>query len=370
MRKLFAFLAVALLFPVAASSTTNCVFTTDSVSMTMTLTADCWTDATITIPDGWTLDGANFTITAIDPPSGHFLGAVIKNAGASAHVKNLTVTASNLADVCDPSSPTDTRLRGIMFAGASGTIMNNTVTDINQGTSGCQEGNGIEVRNAPFDGTHPATVTVTVSGNTVTNYQKNGITANGDVAATITDNIVTGAGPVAYIAQNGIQLGYGATGIVMKNKVAGNFYTGASWASSGLLLFEANDTMVHQNEVSGSQIAVAIEAWCLFAPAASENRVVQNTITGAQWGVSIAAYFWSPNSTCNSSADNNKVVNNSISGTSGDTGVSIGALTIAGTGTASAYNNKTIRNTITGFTVSIDDWGGSASKVHANRYEP
>src|SRR6266699_7117641 len=71
------------------------------------------------------------------------------------------------------------------------------ILNINQGVSGCQEGNGIEVRNF---GVSPTTIRVTIDGNTVTGYQKNGITANGDTDATITDNVVQGAGPIGYNA--------------------------------------------------------------------------------------------------------------------------------------------------------------------------
>ena len=125
-------------------ATTTCTFTTSGT--TMTLNGDCTTDETILIPDGYTLDGNGHTITAVDPSGGHFLGAVVKNAGSTAHVKNLTVTALGLANVCDPPGPPDNRLRGILFDGASGSITNNTtVVNINQGASGCQEGNAIEV---------------------------------------------------------------------------------------------------------------------------------------------------------------------------------------------------------------------------------
>src|SRR5947208_82886 len=130
-----------------ASATTTCVFIT--VGTTMTLVADCMTDSTIFVPNGFTLDGNGHKITAVDPPLDHFRGAVVKNLGTSANVVNLIVTASSLANVCDAG---DDRLRGILFDGASGSITNNNVIDINQGISGCQEGNGIEVRNAPFDG--------------------------------------------------------------------------------------------------------------------------------------------------------------------------------------------------------------------------
>ena len=47
------------------TSPTACVFTTSG--MTMTLTADCTTDHTILVPQGYTLDGNGNSITAVDP---------------------------------------------------------------------------------------------------------------------------------------------------------------------------------------------------------------------------------------------------------------------------------------------------------------
>src|ERR1019366_6592549 len=71
--------------------------------------------------------------------------------------------------------------------------------------------------------------TGTIKNNTVTNYQKGGITVNGPgSSATISGNTVTGFGPVDFIAQNGIQIGFGATGTVTNNTVTGNEYTGAN----------------------------------------------------------------------------------------------------------------------------------------------
>ncbi len=222
---------------------------------TMTLAADCATDATITILSGFTLNGNDHTITAVDPGGGHFVGAVVRNGGDQANVENLTVAASNLTIACDAG---DNRLRGILFQGASGSITNNTVIDINQGASGCQEGNGIEVRNAPFDGTHPNTQVVVIAGNTVTNYQKTGIVANGDVAVVVTGNTTTGAGPVPYIAQNGIQVGFGGVGEVSGNTISANFYTGCShqaaamtgcvpYTATGLLLYDVDANSVKTN---------------------------------------------------------------------------------------------------------------------------
>ena len=95
--------SVAVSVPVHAES--GCVFSTEDT--TMELSADCTTDATILIPEGFTLDGAGNTITAVDPDDGHFLGAVVANVGTHANVMNLRITASNLADVCDINDKTE-----------------------------------------------------------------------------------------------------------------------------------------------------------------------------------------------------------------------------------------------------------------------
>ncbi len=355
-------------------ATTNCTFTTGGT--TMTLDADCTTDATILIPNGFTLDGDGHTITAVDPPDDgdplngveHFLGAVVKNAGTVAHVTNLTIDTDNLDNVCDGAGPPDNRLRGILFDGAGGSITNNTLRDINQGSSGCQEGNAIEVRNAPFDGTHPNTQRVTIKWNIITDYQKTGIVANGDVDAIISDNSATGLGPVPVIAQNSIQVGFGATGRVMRNTVAANFFTGSGFVSTGVLVFQADGVIVQDNAVSSSQTGVAVESWCfLGGPSdSSNNKVVRNTIDDADFGVSVLSFTFF--CSCDPAVNNNKVVNNAINGGGGDIGVSLGAIDLDFGCTGfdpSADNNKVIHNTIDGYTTDIDDTG-TASKVHAN----
>jgi hypothetical protein len=219
-----------------------------SSGTTMTLLTDCITDDTIHIPNGWTLDGDGHTITGVDPEDGHFLGAVVANAGAVAHVTDLIVTVDGLADVCDADAD---GLRGILFDGAAGSITNSHAIDINQGASGCQEGNGIEVRNAPFDTSGPD-MAVTISGNVVTGYQKTGILASGSVVATILNNTVTGAGPVDYIAQNGVQVGFGGSGLVRGNTISGNFYTGPDLAC-GILFLEADGVRQQANTLFANE---------------------------------------------------------------------------------------------------------------------
>lgn len=228
----------------------GCSFTDDTRRKVRRLDGDCSTDTTIGVPSGWTLDGDGHTITAYDGPGEHFRGAVVANEGKVASVVDLTVTGHQLADVCDADGD---RLRGILLDGASGVLRGNSVVDLRQEGSGCQEGNGIEVRNAPFakDGRD---VYVAVTGNTVRGYQKGGIVINGSVQALVYGNTVRGLGKVPYIAQNGVQVGFGASALVERNTIADNYYTGTADAEScGVLFYEADKAKQKKNTFSGNQ---------------------------------------------------------------------------------------------------------------------
>jgi hypothetical protein len=290
-----AFAAALAVFSLAPESKAagTCTFTTSG--STMTLDADCTTDSTISIPNGFTLDGAGHMITAVDPPSGHFVGAVVQNGGATAHVKNLTVTASGLDNVCDAGNA---RLRGIMFEGASGSITKSEVIGINQGASGCQEGNAIEVRNAPFDGTHPNTQTVEIAHNNVQAYQKTGILANGDVNVNMHHNVVGASATQANLAANSIQLGFGAIGSVTQNHIDGNSWCCPDAAATAVLLFDAQDAVVSQNNIGGNaDVGIFIQG---NGTTVDNNRVFETGPDGF-YDVGIGDYG------LNNSVTNNKV---------------------------------------------------------------
>lgn len=338
------FLAIlCLTAALSASANAQCTFTISK--KTKTLNADCTTTSSIVVPDGFTLDGAGHTITAADPMGDHFKGGVIQNGGPSANVTNVKITTSGLADVCDGGAA---RLRGILFDGASGSITNNVITDINQGASGCQEGNAIEARN--FDS--PAISRVVIDSNTVTGYQKTGIVANGNVDATITDNTVDGGAPVNYIARNGIQVGFGATGMVKRNTVKGNSYTGP--------------------DVSGGIIVVGGPGYGAGLDFCRNVQIMQNTITEADVAVFISQY--EADLSAPATSTNIKVVNNTIS----KAGVTNGFIYQAGVSDV-GNNDKIIANDISGagydpntipgatFSVDADTSFTNRPKVHANK---
>ena len=255
--------------------------------------------------------------------------------------------------------------------GGSATIQNNHITLIrDEPLSGCQNGVGIGVgRNA-----EPTTGTATILNNVIDTYQKGGIVIdNTGSSALIAGNNITGVASTMSIAQNGIQVSRGAKAEIRENQVDGNWFSGAFWTATGILVFESDSVKVQGNTVSNSQTGIDMESWCWKRPSASNNQVMQNTIDGqSDFGVSVAAFAFQPYSTCNPFANNNKVDSNSITSANfpgnGDTGIFVGTDVIGNPGyVPTAYNNKVISNTISGYTTPIDDQG-TKTKVHANVY--
>jgi parallel beta-helix repeat protein len=261
MRRVLLALAVVA-FAGEAEAATDCVF--DVSGKTMRLFADCRTDASITIPDGMTLDGAHHTISAVDPPGGHFTGGILVNGGRTASVIDTRIIAQSLANVCDAA---DGRLRGILLNAASGVLSGNTVLDINQGASTCQEGNAIEVWN--FSETP---VIVEIANNVVDGYQKSGIVASGDVDVTIHHNRVGSSATQAHLPANAVQIGFGAWATIEHNDVIGNRWPLADAAATGILLSgSAPGTIVRRNTITGNaDVGIYV--------AAKEATVTQNIL--------------------------------------------------------------------------------------------
>jgi hypothetical protein len=259
----------------------------------LTLQQGCTTDTPVFIPDGLTLDGAGHTLVAVDPAGGHFAGAILRNRGAEAHVRNLKLRAQGLLKE-GPCDAGDDRLRGLLLLGASGSVVDSDVSDIRRnrpaGDSpegaprGCQEGFAIEVRNRdPHAQQH-----VDLLRNSVSGYQKAGILVAGRVEATIDGNVVTGAGPVGHIARNGVQLSDGATGVVTRNQVSGHSYTGGEVATGILVaggpLFGialVRDATIQGNTLTDNDIGIYLaqgEADGSGPATPTRLQVIENTL--------------------------------------------------------------------------------------------
>jgi hypothetical protein len=237
-------------------------------------------------PTGFVRDGINLTAAQIGGNVTGNLDAAGCNIGVyydSTHTGN--VTNANISGA---------NYFGVVVNGDVGTVKANVtgtaIHDIGETPlNGSQHGNAIYYR-----ALGSGTASGTISGNTITHYQKGGITTNGNVSATITNNTVTGEGAVSYIAQNGIQVGYGAKATVTGNTVSRNAYTGANLASSAGILVVGGACYslpltvgldISKNTLTNNDVGVwlfnAAED-CATAPATKTNNSVKlNTITNA-----------------------------------------------------------------------------------------
>jgi parallel beta-helix repeat protein len=172
------------------------------------------------------------------------------------------------------------------------------------------------------------TASGTISGNTLTNYQKGGITVSGSVSATITNNTVTGFGPVSYIAQNGIQVGVGAKATVNGNTVSANQYTGAGLTSSAGIL--------------------VIGGPC-YGASTVNLTITKNTLTNNDVGV----WLFNANATCdgpvttktNNTVKFNTISNGAVTNTTGDNATCGYQAGIADVG----HKDLIVNNSISGF---------------------
>jgi hypothetical protein len=252
----------------------------------------------------------------------------------------------------------DTDPIGIYFQNSSGRIADSVARNqiLDPSDQGCQVGLGIDVES---DSGAPA---VTVSNNSVHNYQKNGITAGGPgtgggPAMTITNNTVVGIGATPLIAQNGIQLGFGATGKVAGNTVADDIYTGAAAAAgSGILIYASTGVAVSGNSVQSTQFAIATVTDPIDGPA-DNAAITSNNLGGTQQFDAIDL--------C---SNGNTAQSNSIYGSLAQSGIHLEDECLGPGSTPSGINNTAKNNTINEPCAGILLGTGSPNTVGPNTF--
>jgi parallel beta-helix repeat protein len=226
-------------------------------------------------PTGFVRDGIDMTAAQIGGNVTGELDATGCNIGV--YYDNL-----NTGNVSSGADIHGANYFGVVVNGDVGAVSvnvtNSVIHDIGDvPLSGNQHGNAIYYR--AFGG---GTASGTISGNTLTNYQKGGIVVGGNVSATITNNTVTGQGPVIFIAQNGIQVGYGAKATVSGNTVSRNAYTGSGGTSSAGILVVGGpcfglpytvNLSITKNSLTDNDVGV----WLFNAAVDSSNNCVAGT---------------------------------------------------------------------------------------------
>jgi hypothetical protein len=199
---------------------------------------------------GLSRDGINLTAAVINPSStvtgtvdasGCNIG-VYYGPRHSGSVTNANVSGANYY--------------GVVANAAAVTVTGSTIHNIGESPfNGTQHGVGVLYTTIDQTGASTgASATGTLSGSTITNYQKNGVVVSGaGASATVKNNTVTGLGPVNFIAQNGIEIAFGGSAAVTGNTVSGHYYTPATVTACGLLFYQAGGVKQSANILSGNQ---------------------------------------------------------------------------------------------------------------------
>jgi parallel beta-helix repeat protein len=167
---------------------------------------------------------------------------------------------------------------GVYYHDASGTMTADTVTNVELPPAdfGCQDGLGVYV--ASDAGHHSS---VGMNYDTVTNYDKNGITCDDPgTDCSILGSAVTGIGPTGLIAQNGIQFYDADGGSIMGTTVTGDSYTGGFYTAAGLLIISTGTLNVSGNTVTNSDVNIYLGTDG-SGPTPGVWSVTSNTVTGA-----------------------------------------------------------------------------------------
>lgn len=236
-------------------------------------------------------------------------------------------TSSNFADAI--------LLRNVVGTVSSNTIDDMLPSDTNQFTL------GIEVRGDNSN--------VTISGNTVTEYGRVGILVAGNVGtpvATVSGNTVTAVYFGSYVT-NGIEINYRSTGTVSNNTVTGASGAGTIWSGACIMLTDADNVTISQNNVSDCEIGIAVGGRLNLGYVALNNVIEGNILDSCLYSAI----------EIDTNSQNTTIRNNTITGVAARVGTEeAGIVVLEYSNPASGYPNGVL---IEGNSISGDPgfWG-------------
>ncbi|MEM8732471.1 MAG: calcium-binding protein, partial [Pseudomonadota bacterium] len=243
--------------------------------------------------DGLTIEaqpGADVTISAPDAP------AETGTDPQNGRIIHAGVTVTNATDVVLRDITVDGRANGDAIATAGGDFVGVAVLDAGavledvsvtgfrfalDGTgnlTNAQRGTGVLASNT--DGAQQGLV---ISGGSVDDFQKNGVTLR-NVDADIAGLSVMGSGPQDLIAQNGIQAEAGSTGQIAGVDIGAIGFTGAGGSISvaSLLFLQDTDGLdIIGNALAGAGTTNTVG---VFLTDGSDMEIEGNAISGAAFG--------------------------------------------------------------------------------------
>jgi hypothetical protein len=231
--------------------------------------------AVITVPAGGLAQ--NSTSLATGNP---IAAQIVFDGASSANLSYLVVEGTN-----NNIQTCGLNLIGIFYRNSSGTIMKNS--QLNQtlpsGFTGCQSGLGIFVQSGGAGSSK-----VSITGNYVHDYQKNGITGNeAGTIVTVTGNTVIGSGPTTGAAENSIQICFGATGSISGNTVGDDIWApdvvgDPGDAAAGILVFGSNGITIASNIVNSTQFGISVNTDSADNMSGDNNIIKTNKISTSE----------------------------------------------------------------------------------------
>lgn len=373
-------------FPNCAYKTINGALINALAGDTLLVHAGTYTEQ-VNITKSLTLTGDGAATTTIQAP-----GSLANDAFGNKTIVEFTGAVTDTMSGFTINGPGPTGCGSInegiiVTAGANLTLSATTVSAIrDQPLSGCQNGESIRIGTTPNGAA--STGTLTATGVTVVDFQKNGITFKGaGTTGSVTGSTITGAGATPAIAQNGIQISNGATATVTSNQIS-NFMCnhpscGANPLSDTqdaavLILGSGAGVVVQGNAITNSDIGIYSNGpgVQITGNTLTNNRyegmlfdegtatASGNSITGGNIGVEVVSYGGNSGNS-QVTFNNNVVTGATVAGiqlqddTTSDAFVPV----ITGSsnkisGNAAGVNNTTAGNTPPGTANLTKNWWG------------
>jgi hypothetical protein len=234
-----------------ASAADNCNFLKTSTAWV--LQGACQTDSTIVVPNGITLNGQSFRITAKDPVGGNFQGPILTNGGSVFNISNLTLrTDVAMADVCNTGAG---KLVGILLDNAASTIVNvNILMNKAGGTSLCEEGVAIRAQ-----ATGSSFKKVTIKNSIFNGNQLAAVEFVGSISGRVEGSTIKGGDGLVAIPKRGIVVEQLAKAYITTNTIIrhrqGPLATNPSF---GVLFDNAGQSTIVSNTINFNDIGVGI----------------------------------------------------------------------------------------------------------------
>ncbi len=263
----------------------------DVATQTQRLLADCETEETIFVANGWTFDGGGHTIFAVDPAGSRFQAAVLTVHSGTGDVHDVVIDGSGLEEPCLIDGGASA-LGGLVFLNSTGEARRVTVRHMDRAFPRDEPEVANDQSQRESCGTGIAVfgedAQVTVAASIVSSVGYAGVLVE-QGTATISHNVIVRAADVGVLALFGAharvtpgnQISYGRSGIFFEGegttgRIAGN--TIVQMRGSGIVVMDRAHASLADNLITD-----ATERGVLLtddATATSERDELARTVRG------------------------------------------------------------------------------------------